>query len=110
MRAPDAHGVFAVDNAAHELCRRPGLVGVIEDAPDGGDVGGVFIGGGAQALVLVSGNHDVVLAGEGQGLRRGGHRRASPRDGIAATRSSFSSDSATHSTPIETVWPSLEAI
>ena len=86
MRAPDAHGVFPFDNAVHELCRGPGLVGVVEDAVDGGDVGGAFIGGGAQALVLVAGNHDVVLASEGQGLRRGGHRDASPRDSIGASR------------------------
>ena len=44
-----------------------------------------------------AGNHDVVLAGEGQGLRRGGHRYASARDSIAATRSSFS-DSTRYST------------
>ena len=74
MRAPDAHGVLPFDNSAHDLRRRPGVVGVVEDALDGGDVGGVFMGGHAQALVLVAGDHDVVLAGEGQGLRRGGHR------------------------------------
>ena len=35
-----ARGV-ALDDAAHELCRRPGLVGVGEDAVDGGEGGGV---------------------------------------------------------------------
>ena len=55
VRAADAYGVLPFDNGAHDLCLRPGLVGVVEDAADGGDVGGVVIGGGAQALVLVAG-------------------------------------------------------
>ena len=38
VRAPDAHGVFPFDNAAHELGpRAPCLAGVVEDALAGGD-------------------------------------------------------------------------
>ena len=68
---PDAHGVFPLDNCGARALPAPRFVGVVEDALDGGDVGGVFIGGGAQALVLVAGNHDVVLAGEDQGSAAG---------------------------------------
>ena len=63
VRAADADGVFPLDNAAQEFWRRPGLVGTVEDAVDGGDVRGVLMGGARRRSY------------SSRGSRRGARRR-----------------------------------
>ncbi len=75
---PDAHGVFAVNEALDELRRCPLLTGVIENPPQNGGIQRVFVGGGTQRIVFGQRNDSVPLASEGDGLNLG-HRYALPR-------------------------------